>query len=573
MQRHADAICRLSTLPSHPSEEYDRWIEQVDFLEFLRANAGDNEFILYASAAHTFVHAVTVPLKALDPLDISDILQWNCTPYSSWGFSYTASEDGTFTQASICPPLDSSGSKSLSQGEQLVFPRNFEGRLETEDQKYIELSQKFAHLHDLHYAFHRRAYCRFDAHGDVDEIVNIELIDDSQLDHGGTVVTIRREVLDCHLALSDSAVIVLFDSTRFRPEAFSGWGDLSEEQVDLSQEKLFYRIGILPGHASFVRGIQVIESELPPKHAWRALSGMGTKNQYATYIAFDFKHGVVEEISCDPRCLGNYFVPSDLPFQTTPSFFRPEVLTKYKNDSQKYQLTDRSIKCRAAWSLQSYDINEAGQVHTYLIYLSRLPYSEQLYWKAYNEAPRAGLSKRAIATDFEGRWDWPPDALTRLRTTVRELSEGMAAWWKLPVPDLMDRLHYPITNATDEWANALLVLDQIVVEGLDHSYFKAKLKFMEQPIDPSWHSITMMERVLETAGLDDNKTSVVVKPLRELHHLRTKMKGHAAAKEATIIRDGLITQYGNLNNHFRNLVERCDQALRALQEMVAKGTI
>ncbi len=573
MQRLATAICQLSASPPHPSDKYDGWIEQADFLEFLRANARHDEFVLYASTRHTFIHAVTVPRKALDPVDTSDLLQWSCNPYSSWGFSYVASEDGTLTNASISPPLDSSGSKTLSQGEQLIFARDFEGRLETEGRKYIELSQKFAHLHDLHHVPHRRAYCRFDAHGDVDEIVKIELIDNSQLDHGGTVVTIHRDVLDDHLAMSDSAVIVMFDSTRFPPEGFGGWGNHTEDHFDLPEEKLFYYMGKLSRHASFVRGIQVVECRQPPEQVWQMQSGMGAEKQYATYIAWDWKNRVVEEISCDPSGLGNYFVPSDLPFGTTPAFFRPDVLTKYKSDSEKYRLTDRSINCRAAWSLQSYDINEASQVHTYLIYLSRLPYSEQIYWKSYNEAPKAGLSKRAIATDFEGRFDWPGDALTKLRVTLRDLTEGKAAWWKLRASDLMDRLHYPVTNATDEWANALLVLDQIVVEGLEHSYFKAKLSAMKQTIDPKWNSITILEKVLKAAGVDDVETAVIVKPLRELRSLRTKMKGHAAGRKATEIRDTLIAQHGNLNNHFRTLVEQCEEALRSLQEMVAKGTV
>ena len=57
----------------------------------------------------------------------------------------------------------------------------------------------------------------------------------------------------------------------------------------------------------------------------------------------------------------NYFTQSDLPFEMSPAFFHPEVLTRYKSDSDKYTLQDRSISCRGAWHLQTYDINDAGQ--------------------------------------------------------------------------------------------------------------------------------------------------------------------------------------------------------------------
>lgn len=51
-------------------------------------------------------------------------------------------------------------------------------------------------------------------------------------------------------------------------------------------------------------------------------------------------------------------------------------------------LEERSITCRNAWDLPTFDINEAGQVHTYICYLAKLPYEDQLYWKSFNEWPR-----------------------------------------------------------------------------------------------------------------------------------------------------------------------------------------
>ncbi|WP_446808486.1 hypothetical protein ACH50O_14495 [Methylomonas sp. 2BW1-5-20] len=99
---------------------------------------------------------------------------------------------------------------------------------------------------------------------------------------------------------------------------------------------------------------------------------------------------------------------SDLPFATSPAFFRPEVLLKYKADPDKYQIESRSIHCRGGWFLKSFDINEAGQVHAYLCDLSHLPYAEQLYWKSFNEPPKAGISTRAYRSDFLAQWDKAP---------------------------------------------------------------------------------------------------------------------------------------------------------------------
>ncbi len=46
-------------------------------------------------------------------------------------------------------------------------------------------------------------------------------------------------------------------------------------------------------------------------------------------------------MSTAPGATANYFTESDLPFETTPAFFRPDVLLKYKFDSEKYTLESR----------------------------------------------------------------------------------------------------------------------------------------------------------------------------------------------------------------------------------------
>ena len=190
-----------------------------------------------------------VPSKYVTPPNIDDLMSWNCNAYSGWGVvtSYHPTPS-----IAISEPLNGTGSETLDKGEQLIFAREFEGRVG--EKHYFEILQKFLH------------------------------------------------------------------------------------------------------------------------------------------IAHDWKNKVVKEISSAPGATANYFTQSDLPFELSPAFFRPEVLSKYKADSEKYQLHERTISCRGTWSLQSYDINEAGQVHTYLVYLRHLPYEEQLHWKAHNEAPKGTIS-------------------------------------------------------------------------------------------------------------------------------------------------------------------------------------
>lgn len=137
--------------------------------------------------------------------------------------------------------------------------------------------------------------------------------------------------------------------------------------------------------------------------------------QYASFLTQDWKNKRLTEVSCAPDAMASYFVKdSPLPFETSPVFFNGAVLDKYIADPEKYSLEPRSISCRNAWHLQTYDVNTDGQVHTYLKYLGDLPYSEQLYWKAFNERPKSPISRRAFKTDFEGQWCDDPDPLRNL---------------------------------------------------------------------------------------------------------------------------------------------------------------
>ncbi len=205
---------RMSICPKFGTDDYRRWIEQSDFLDFLDANKVEDEVVLYASTAFCiYIYCILVPLKALDPLDVADVMHWSCNPTYSWSTAHTFSRTRKRPKVWIVPPLDSCGSKTLSKGEQLLFLREFDGR--HEEQVYFEMSQKLTHAHDLHYVPERKAFCRFDENGDIDEVIRITVLNGDRFRDAGRIVTIRRDVLDLHLTLTNSALVQLFDSTRY----------------------------------------------------------------------------------------------------------------------------------------------------------------------------------------------------------------------------------------------------------------------------------------------------------------------------------------------------------------------
>ena len=201
---------------------------------------------------HTFIHAVLVPADSVSPPDIPDLLSWNyCNPCSSWGVVSSASE------ARIESPLHGSESTTLESGEQLVFARSFDGV--PERQRYIEILQKFVHVSGIHHMPERRAWCRLDRRGDIEDVVRVHEIEAQGEYWGGTVVTFNYRLLHGYAALTHAALVWMFDFTRLRFSDFGGW-NLTREHECTDEPGIFYRRGHQPGRASYIRGIQIMLS-------------------------------------------------------------------------------------------------------------------------------------------------------------------------------------------------------------------------------------------------------------------------------------------------------------------------
>ena len=445
-----------------------------------------------------------------------------------------------------------------------MFARDFDGH--PGKKSYYEVLQKFTHVFELHYMEERYAYCRLDKHGDVEDVIRIIEIPGKGEEFGTNIVAFNRDLLDEYLVLTDSVIVRTFDFTRYQPGRFSGWA--THDRRFESEGDMAYNHHIEPGYASYLRGIQLVRTKETRDAIVKRFDYTAAKEgrQYASFIAQDWRNNVIREISCAPGATANYFTKSDLPFELSPAFFRPEVLLKYKADSEKYSLAGRSISCRGAWSLQTYDINAAGQVHTYLVYLRDLPYEEQLYWKSYNEKPKAPISKRAFTADFEGNWHLEYDPLNSLKQVIGDLNRDQVPWWTLRSEKLLGKLHYPVTMSADEWATEILNLDQLVVEGLETKWLRKKAQSLGRTLDISFASLRLVEECLLASGFAEDNARNAVASLREAHDLRSKVKGHASGKDGSAIKKQILKDHGSYKGHFQALCQRCDESMRAIAE-------
>ncbi|MEW8403039.1 MAG: hypothetical protein AB2717_20260 [Candidatus Thiodiazotropha sp.] len=395
----AEQLVRLDELPSG-KEAMAEWVQAEAHLKFLESNKNSQEIVIYGSPEYSFIYSMVVPEEILEPLDKTDLLGWSVNPYvSAASYVWGGGRDDVWVERGS----SGVGSKVLAKGSHLIYGRTFEG-WNGEDRDYFELSQEYAHLEGLHWRPEQRGYCRFDEQGDLKPVVSITKRNSK---NEISLVTFDRLSIDSYLAASRQVLVRLFDFTLLDRSNFSSWGN-GDETVINSSDALFYRQRI-HGNAAYTRGVQIIKPKRPKSVIFSDMKGefySEKEKNHIGFIAYDWRNSRVREISTDPEDTVNYFEAenNDLPFELSPAFFKPEVLLKYKADKDKYTVGERDIHCRAAWYLEAFDVNEAGQVFAYICYLRRLPESELLHWKSYNEPPKAPISERAYTNDFEGQW-------------------------------------------------------------------------------------------------------------------------------------------------------------------------
>ena len=113
------------------------------------------------------------------------------------------------------------GSNILQNARHLVYGRTFEG-LNENSNLYYEIPQEYLHLTEIHWRPEQHAYCRFDAHGEFDNVVSIT----SRPQRGGVpLVSFKWRELEQYLVASGSLLVRMFDFTLCRFSEFTRWPD------------------------------------------------------------------------------------------------------------------------------------------------------------------------------------------------------------------------------------------------------------------------------------------------------------------------------------------------------------
>jgi hypothetical protein len=553
----ADEILRLNAKPTDRTE-FSEWIEADAHLRFVETNAQSDEVVIHVSGPYSFIHSLVVPNSALSPVDQDDLLGWSDNPYRSIA-SYVSGGG----RKGMWMERDSRGrgSKALDKGTDLIFGRKFEG-WSKKDATYFEANQEFTHVSGVHWRHEYGAYCRFDENGDLEQVISVSMCGDTNI----RLVSFRWSNLEEYLAVCDSSLVRMFDFKLHDRKAFTSRPTGREARTERSAS-LFYR-QVLAGGATYTRGVQIIGVSKARDEIIEDIQDgwLGRRNtKYVKFIAHDWRNDSICEISTDPKATTNYFSAKDnnLPFELSPAFFRPEVLSKYKTDREKYKVSDRGIECRAAWSLRGYDVNEAGQIHAYICDLQALPYTEQLHWRAHNERPKAGISERAITNDFKNQFVTFMHPREEIVSIARRWRDQKVPWWTLRDADLLDRANPPLSSSRDEWAEAFLDLSQLLAEGFVTKTLRKWTEEAAIATDPQEQSISLLEKLVNHGRRAEDEFKLI--GLRTAQRIRSKVKGHSGSSEAKKLSEDALAKHGSYAEHFKQVCLNIMDELKAIE--------
>lgn len=277
-----EELDQISKIPKHGTQDYKKWLEQKEFLQFL-LDRSVNEVPLYVSFRGIYVYSVMLPKRVLKGNYVDDLIRWQCSADSSWGYGYSFGKNRKPKKIFVSQPFDSAGSKLLRKATPITFWRSFEGKIG--QKSYIEVHQFLTHLHNLHFLEENNAYCRLNQDGDIEKVIEIHYPQE------GILMTAKQELLDFHLFLTKSVLLRVFDRVLCHDWVSFHEKSRQESVFRDQRNEIYARRGVafdkekLPT-ASWLRGFQIIRNRQRRKKMIAILTGENLEpKKYEKFIA------------------------------------------------------------------------------------------------------------------------------------------------------------------------------------------------------------------------------------------------------------------------------------------------
>jgi hypothetical protein len=231
----------------------ERLFDRFSLVDFL-LHSIKKDVPVFIDARGISVCSVLMPAGRLKGSYAADLLKWDIEKCQGGGYSVCFSGGVPMTMA-VAPPLEMT-TDLMSYGEHIAHERVL--RLGASESRYIELSQDFALMHDLHNVAGRGVYCKVNQKGSVEDVAHVLSKKEMRL------LTVSRDVLCSHMYETGTVLVRLLDLQ----VAEDMVEDLPDGRTDLIVEPpgqgLCLRVTCLPGEKIWVRGFQLMRTPACP---------------------------------------------------------------------------------------------------------------------------------------------------------------------------------------------------------------------------------------------------------------------------------------------------------------------
>lgn len=441
--------------------------------------------------------------------------------------------------------------------ESILYYREFYGIAND----YIEISQEFILLNNLRYDERSKSYWAMYDNGESEEAV--KYIDD-------TTIQIKMKFLRNYAAAKQMAIILFFDIRTESNEESIDY-ELDNFNLTYNDNGIFYGLwgGKEDSHKkrtySVLMGKKVImPSPIEECGYWP----YEKEEKYEDYIIGIDDNGKEIFSTCDPDKLNNYFDSNpSAPMYLTPVFFKREVLQKYINKPELYEIKDGYLNCRSLWGIEI-DNHHKDCVVAYLGDLGRdLPESERGYWKSFNIVGDKGLSETSFLRDFCNMFTESNMEDHKFQYEYSSLSKkwkdkyGWDIYLPLSYEDKynLTQIRIPISNSQLEFDQLVLSLVKVLIDSLNEKEF-----VVHSDTENVIGSINKLENWLKSKEAEGYEEHINF--LRDLQSLRSTGTGHRKGEKYDKISNTFGLREKNKIDVFEEILKKANAFLKYMNE-------
>ena len=255
--------------------------------------------------------------------------------------------------------------------------------------------------------------------------------------------------------------------------------------------------------------------------------------EYVEFIIGVDDSGETISYTSNPSALANFFGANpNAPNFLTQVHFRRDVLDKYYQKPSTYSVKSGILHGGHDWGLPM-DNNHEDKVCAWLGDLGRIPYDEQLHWRAHNIPPCGALSEtfyanQILATPTDS--DRPDHLFMRSYDKLKKVC-GENLGWPLLVPLSPDDSHHlqtlriPSTEEQREFDELVLSLTKVLIDSINEKKLK---EVIPELCNSNTSGLNVLERALQSIGIEN--FSIHIHYLRKLQALRSSGVAHRKGK-------------------------------------------